>query len=292
MNKITQRLLIFFVGLPAVVGIVVFLPHYNHLAINILTVIFSALGAVEFSVMLSQKNLSIQRKEAAVFGALPPASMILVIAFDWNVLLVPAVFTAVIAWLLLSRAFSQGDALDGFINRLAAGIAVLIYPGMLLAWIVGMTQWEKSASVILLTFLAAVFGSDSTAWASGMLFGKGNQGIIQASPKKSVAGFIGGAITPVLVGTGAVLLWPDLFILKPGLFSAFHPVFAGAVLGLLTGVAGTLGDLAESAIKRSSGLKDSGSIIMGRGGALDSVDSIALAAPVYYLTINLFFSLS
>jgi phosphatidate cytidylyltransferase len=59
---------------------------------------------------------------------------------------------------------------------------------------------------------------------------------------------------------------------------------AGIILGLLSAAAGNLGDLAESALKRSADMKDSGTIIPGRGGVLDTIDSICLAAPVYYFS--------
>jgi phosphatidate cytidylyltransferase len=64
---------------------------------------------------------------------------------------------------------------------------------------------------------------------------------------------------------------------------------AGALLGFGAGIAAILGDLCESAIKRSADVKDSGSLILGRGGALDSIDSLALAAPVYYLLYQVLF---
>jgi phosphatidate cytidylyltransferase len=64
---------------------------------------------------------------------------------------------------------------------------------------------------------------------------------------------------------------------------------AGAILGFCAGAAASLGDLGESAIKRSAGVKDSGSLILGRGGALDSIDSLLLAAPVYYILYEVLF---
>jgi phosphatidate cytidylyltransferase len=289
MKKIVQRLLIFFLGIPIIIAIVIFFPHYNHLVLNLAVVLFSAMGAAEFSVILSQKKLFIPKKEAAVLGALTPAAVVMVVVFKSNAYILPVVFIAAVIWLLLSRTFSKGEALDGFINHLAAGFATLIYPGMLLAWIVGMSQWEKSSSIVILTFLTAVFSCDSAAWAVGKLFGKGNQGIIPASPNKSAAGFIGGAIAPVLVCITAAMFWPGIFI--PKYTSIFgNPIVAGSILGLLTGTSATLGDLAESAIKRSSGIKDSGNIILGRGGALDSVDSIAMAAPVYFIAFTQLFN--
>ena len=287
-KKVYQRLLIFFLGLPSIVAMVVLLPWYHHLAFNVLTVIFSALGAAEFSVLLAQKKLCIPKWEAAALGGAIPAAMILTESFGFNGLLIPAVIAGAVSWLLLSRIFSRGDALNSSLNRMVAGFAALIYPGMLMAWIVRMSHWDNYASVIILTFLISVFAGDSAAWAVGMLFGKGNQGIIPASPNKSIAGFVGAIIAPILVGTGAALIFPDAFIPKYGLPSEFTPV-AGAILGLVTGIAATLGDLGESTIKRSSGLKDSGNVIPGRGGVLDSIDSIALAAPVFYMAFRLLF---
>ena len=284
MKKMVQRLLIFFIGLPAILSLVLFLPQFKHLAFNIVVVIFSALGAAELSVLLAQKNLRIAKAEAAVLGAVPPSAMLLTVCFGFNDLLLPAVIAVAVAFLLMSRVFSRSESLHDSINRIAAGFAVLLYPGILMTWIVRMSHLENTG-IIILTFLCIVFSSDSAAWAMGIVFGKGNQGIIPASPSKSIAGFIGGLITPTLVGMSAALLFPEAFI-PDRILNA--PVSA-AILGLLTGIAGTLGDLGESVIKRSSGLKDSGGIIPGRGGVLDSIDSITFAAPLFYLAFRLLF---
>jgi phosphatidate cytidylyltransferase len=159
----------------------------------------------------------------------------------------------------------------------------MVYPGLFLIWFIWMGSLANSSPVIL-TFLLMVFGSDSVAWAAGMLFGKGNRGIVAASPNKSVAGFAGGIGASILVGAGAE------FFIKSAFLSRFLPPLAGGIiLGLLSGCASALGDLAESALKRSSGMKDSGSLIPGRGGVLDSIDSIALAAPVFYLGYRILF---
>jgi len=288
MRNIAQRLLIFVIGIPAIASLVLFLPHYHHLVFNLLVVIFSGLGAAEFSGMLSHKNLVISKKEAAVFGVLPPAAMILIVNSAAGDILIPAVLAAVTIWLLLSRTFSGGDALENFIYRFAAGIAALVYPGMMLAWLVRISQWEN-AGILIITFLFIVFSGDGLAWAFGMAFGRGNKGLIPASPNKSAAGFAGGIIAPIIVGAGAVLLLPDVFV--PCRSSIIGSrIIAGCILGLLTGAAAILGDLGESAIKRSSGIKDSGSIIPGRGGVLDSIDSLAFAAPVFCLLFSLLFS--
>jgi phosphatidate cytidylyltransferase len=159
----------------------------------------------------------------------------------------------------------------------------MIYPGLFMAWIVRMSLFPRSDMVILM-FLLMVIANDSAAWAMGMLFGKNNRGIIPASPNKSIAGFIGGFAASIMVGLGATHLAPETF---PSRLAA---PFSGIILGLVSGLAGALGDLGESAMKRSANIKDSGTIIPGRGGVLDTIDSIALAAPVYYGLYQLLFT--
>lgn len=144
-------------------------------------------------------------------------------------------------------------------------------------WIIRMTRLAH-ATVIILSFLLMVFANDSLAWAVGMLFGKGNRGFIPASPNKSIAGFIGGMAGSLIIGIIAPLLFPAAFTTNHTL----PRLIAGIILGICVGIVAIIGDLAESTIKRSGEVKDSGFIIPGRGGVLDSVDSIALAAPVFY----------
>jgi phosphatidate cytidylyltransferase len=96
-----------------------------------------------------------------------------------------------------------------------------------------------------------------------------------------VVGFIAAALPPV----GAI--WsPDVFAA-----ARFPLPVSICVLGLFTGFASITGDLAESALKRSCGVKDSGTIMPGRGGMLDSIDSLSLAAPVFFIMYNVLFAL-
>jgi phosphatidate cytidylyltransferase len=270
-------------GIPLIICIILFLPWYKHLALNMLVVIFSGLGAVEFSHILKQKNLVLHPAEAMILGSLCPLAMTASVSFGLEGALVPAALVAGVSWLLLSRVFGGEGVLKDYTNRAAAGISVMVYPGFFLIWIIRMADLPRGAPLIL-TFLLTVMFNDSIAWAAGVLFGKGNRGIIPASPNKSIAGFAGGAGAAVIAGTGCVLLFPAAF--TPKLLSALP---SGIVLGFLSGIAAALGDLGESALKRSSAIKDSGSLIPGRGGVLDSIDSIALAAPVFYAVYRLLF---
>ncbi|MCL2067185.1 MAG: phosphatidate cytidylyltransferase [Treponema sp.] len=285
MKKLAQRLLVFLIGIPLIVILVLFLPYYHNLALNVVIIIFTAIGAVEFSTMLEKKHLKISRIEAAILGALAPAVETLSLVFNCSRLSVPFFLMAGLFWVLLSRIFSRLDAIENFAGRLAAGSSVLIYPGVFLFWLVRMSEW-KNSGIIILIFLLVTIGSDSAAWLAGILFGKRNRGIVPVSPNKSIAGFIGGIFGSILISCGAYFIVPSVFIMRGEIL----PGTAAAVfLGLCTGIAGALGDLCESAIKRSCGFKDSGNIMLGRGGVLDSIDSIAVAAPVFYLLYSLLF---
>ncbi|AEF85889.1 phosphatidate cytidylyltransferase [Treponema primitia ZAS-2] len=276
MNKLIQRLLVFIIGVPLTICLVLYFPQKNHIAVNVAVILLSALGAIEFAGMLKKKGSTLPSWEAAILGSLAPLAMTLMVSFGWSGQSIPMALTLGAAWLLVSKVFTGADKFQDINNQVVGGFAVMIYPGLFMAWIIRMSLIPLSDMVILM-FLLMVMGNDSLAWAAGMLFGKGNRGIVPASPNKSIAGFIGGFIVSILVGLGAVLFFPLEF--SPTRFSA---PLSGILLGLICGIAGTLGDLGESALKRSAGTKDSGTIIPGRGGILDTIDSIALAAPVYY----------
>ena len=284
MNKIVQRLIVFFVGLPALLAITLFLPHHNHLVLNLLIVGFSILGALEFRNILNIKNLVISVPETIILGGISPAAWTVAVTFGLDgSALAPAAFILGACWLLISGIFSSQEKLDGYIGRTTAGFAVMIYPGLFMAWMVKMTMFPEAGIVILVFFFMSLV-NDAIAWATGVLFGKNSRGFIPASPNKSLVGFAGGLAASVGAGIVAVVTLPDLFT-----STVMPPMLAGALLGLGSGAAATLGDLGESAIKRSAGVKDSGSLILGRGGALDSIDSAALAAPVFYLLYRMLF---
>jgi phosphatidate cytidylyltransferase len=283
-KKLVQRLLVFFVGIPVVAALVVFLPQYNHLAVNIAVIAASAIGAAEFSLMLKKRGFVVYTPEAAVLGALSPLSMTLSVSFDISSQLTPAFFIVGASWLLVSGIFchDNGD-FSRILHRLAAGFSVLMYPGHFLSWIIRMSLFKHSIAVILI-FALTVMANDSAAWAFGMLLGKNNRGIFSVSPNKSIAGFVAGLAASVVVCSGAAYLLPNAF--DPDKLSRLP---GGILLGLFSGIAVTLGDLAESAIKRCCDTKDSGFLIPGRGGVLDSVDSIAFTAPVFFMLYRFFF---
>jgi phosphatidate cytidylyltransferase len=132
---------------------------------------------------------------------------------------------------------------------------------------------------VLLGLFIILWSSDVGAYVFGMLFGqKGKHKLFPSvSPKKSWEGFIGGLL--IALATGCVL-W-SAGMLPYGLIHVL-------AISLLIAVFGMFGDLVESMLKRSVGVKDSGHIMPGHGGLLDRFDAALFALPVAIFYITLF----
>ena len=287
MKKLTERLLIFIIGIPLVSSLVLLLPHNFNLALNIAVIFFSGMGAVELSSMLEKKLIHIPKAESFILGALAPLSLTLYISFGLPQWIIPAVIMTGAGWSLISRVFSRKAEIEFITNYIIGCFSLLIYPGFFICWIIFMSGWGNPPAILL--FLFITFGSDSIAWLFGTLFGENNRGIIVVSPNKSIAGFIGGAFGSLLVSVAAVFIFSTHFPF-PYEIPLSSMILITLIIGLCTGIAASLGDLAESAIKRSCDFKDSGNFMLGRGGVLDSIDSIAVAAPVFFILFNYFFN--
>ncbi len=120
--------------------------------------------------------------------------------------------------------------------------------------------------------------SDMGAYLVGSVIGR-HQLISHISPKKTWEGFFGGLVFSLLGSYALFSLLPDAF---PGM-SWLH----ATILGLLLGFVAVIGDLAESIVKRSMGVKDSGTMLPGIGGALDLIDSLLFTAPLLYFYLQL-----
>lgn len=128
---------------------------------------------------------------------------------------------------------------------------------------------------LIIGFLLLLWTYDTGAYLTGIAFGK-HRLMERISPKKSWEGFFGGTIITVTVA------W-----LLSGWFGLVSTT-GWIIIALIIAVAGTYGDLAESMLKRSIGVKDSGSLLPGHGGLLDRFDSALFSFPLVYLFITLF----
>ena len=278
MSKVVKRLLTFFIGVPLVLAIV-FCDYLNHLPLQVVLGIFAVLGANEFYNMMQEKGIKLFTREILLIAtALLPMACYTFILYGLSLDITPWLFIAIVIILMGFECFSA-KTFENSLQKIAYSVLIIFYTGFLLTFISRMTLLPDSRYVISL-FLIFVFMCDSFAWFFGILFGKTTRGYVAASPNKSLVGFIGGIAGSIGCGFIFKYFFPDIMII-----SNLHL----AILGLVTSLAAIIGDLIESVFKRSCGVKDSGKLIPGRGGVLDSIDSIVIAAPIFYIGYNFLF---
>lgn len=158
-----------------------------------------------------------------------------------------------------------------------AYLGAIIIP-YLLSSVLRILVHNASGRVFVLLPFVAAWCSDSMALIFGMLFGK-HKLIPAVSPKKTVEGAVGGVLGSVL---GMVV-----YGLVTGRYFAAEPHFPLLVLaGIVGSVAGQVGDLSLSLIKRNTGIKDYGKIMPGHGGVLDRFDSVLFTAPLFEILLH------
>ena len=123
---------------------------------------------------------------------------------------------------------------------------------------------------ILFGLLILIWSSDSWAFVCGKLFGR-HKLFEKISPNKTWEGFIGSIILTTITG----------YVISDNGFGLSQTEWM--ILGTITAISATLGDLFQSMLKRESNIKDSGNILPGHGGILDRFDSILICFPVFYL---------
>jgi len=279
MKKIIERIIVFVVGLPLIISSVYFLPYQHFLVLHLEIFAVTALSIIEIRAMFSRKIAMYSTPVVLCAGLIAPIATYLYAAGLFSRIEMIATGIGALYFIFFVETFySFSKPFEKSIQRVCSAVFVIFYPGLLIIFISAMTRWP-SASNIIAVFLLMVFLCDSLAWLFGILFGKGNRGFVPASPNKSIVGFIGGLIAATAAGWLAFKLFP----------SAFGKSLNGSLItGFCTGVAAIIGDLIESIFKRSAEVKDSGALILGRGGILDSIDSILFAAPIFYLCYRFF----
>ena len=148
---------------------------------------------------------------------------------------------------------------------------------VLLGTAIDIRQFDLLMSTQLtLVLVLSVWACDTAAFFFGTLYGK-KKIFPSVSPKKSWVGSVSGLIAAMAVFLG--------FYYQDWLGSYFSLKDA-IVFGLITGVFGQIGDLAESLLKRDAGVKDTGTLLAGHGGVLDRFDSLIFAMPLAYLYVH------
>jgi len=273
------RILSALVLLPLVIGTIWFLPPGATLVLALVTAV---LAFVEYAAIAEALGARIPRMTSAVVVAAACIGTFIAgtpsdaVGLDGRVGLHPSVLDVVLmSGLIVTGATAVASGRPGpeILRDAAASLFPAIYIGLPLGALAAIRhEWLGGRHGVLL-LMAVIVVSDSAQYYTGRAFGR--RPLSPAiSPKKTVEGAIGG----VVFGTIAMMVggrW---------LFGA--SVWSLALVGAAVVLLGIVGDLFESLLKRSAGLKDSSQLIPGHGGVLDRIDSWLFAVPMYYVFVR------
>lgn len=201
-----------------------------------------------------------------VAGALVPPLMFFFGIDAFPPYLIGAVFAFFLFGLIRERELKDSSADIAF-----KGLGI-IYIALPLSYLIFLRE-ETNGEWWLLLLLVIIWANDTFAYFTGKSIGR--TGLSRISPKKTAEGAFGG----LLGGFVVAFLYNKFLSMGLGIGTI-------AVLSLVIGVVGIIGDIAESLLKRAAGVKDSGTIIPGHGGVLDRIDSLIFPIPlIYYFVV-------
>lgn len=186
--------------------------------------------------------------------------------------------------------FTFADPERNHAKDLFATVFVMVYPGFLisLAWML-VQRYSAVYAIPFAIFLPV--GADTFAYWFGSMIG-GKKLCPSISPKKTVAGFVGGLFGGMLVAVIMFLLFEQFKLFPesgyvPFTDATWKSALIYLAIGLVGALAGQLGDLAASRIKRALGIKDFGKIFPGHGGIMDRFDSIIAGVIVLLVSFSI-----
>jgi phosphatidate cytidylyltransferase len=264
------RILTAIVLIPAVLCVVFLAPYWVFVLI---TAAVSALAGWEF--MSLARHTGSRPPRIAVVVAL---AALFAGAFEYPDRIVILLGLLSIA-LLVYCTFSRTP--DRVLADATASVFCLFYVGSTLLALPTMREESNGPSVLLFLF-CVVWAGDIAALYVGRYLGRRKMAPA-ISPQKTWAGAVGSlfasvAIAAALLGAAYLLetRWNSVVLSYP------DEIWFWLVLAVIVNIAAQVGDLAESALKRSAGVKDSGVILPGHGGVLDRIDALLIAAPVLW----------
>ena len=270
-----QRILVAVVGIPALLFILCWLPHWATAALLAALCVVAAheLLSAACAKPIASRWFGI----AAILGVLVTFSPYWATHSDTAMVLMPWLFAAFLVLLFVALVVEHGkkDGLRFFdvCVILVAGVAIPLALGCLLR----LRLLDSGAGMVLIPLVAA-FSSDTMALFTGMALGK-HKLAPRVSPNKTREGALGG----IAGGMVGMVLFRIIFFLVTEL--QLHILWC-ILLGLVGAVMGQLGDLVFSCIKREYGIKDYGRLLPGHGGVLDRFDSVIFAAPVIWMLLR------
>ena len=277
MNNFITRTLSAIVYAGVVVASILVQPECfgNHMLLfGVVFMIVSTLAIREFHSLVGGSDVKIQ-SYAMIANSLLFCTLYFLFYGDmiWRPLLFA--YVAILLLAMIVHLFREKvNAVESWGN-LCAGQLMITLPFALMSGVVLYNKWLMFALFIL------IWVNDSGAYIVGSLMSKrkgGNHKMFpRVSPAKSWEGLIGGFVFDLIAGYIFYLVgWTTTMGLTA------YPLLDSLLFALVVGVFGTLGDLMESLMKRTIGVKDSGKFMPGHGGVLDRFDSLLLAVPVVY----------
>ncbi len=255
-----------------IVAIMVVTIFIGQIGLFIFYAILSMLALREY-ISVMDTRMADHRTLAYLFFAIIPIQFLLA-ASNWYVMFL--IFVPVYCFVLIPARMALAGDPDRFLTRSATiqwGVLMCVYfvsylPMLLHVQFPGL----PTGSPRLIFFLVLVTQlSDVLQYTFGKLFGKHHLAPV-ISPNKTTEGFVLGGLGAIGIGTG--LWWITPF-----------PWYGATMLSLVIVLAGFLGGLVMSAIKRDLHVKDWGTMIAGHGGVLDRIDSLIFSAPIYFHVI-------
>lgn len=274
-KNLRDRLITVFLGVPVVLGMIFFVPQYNFIAFSIFLLAMTFIGNLEMSKMLFGKVTLI-----GYLAFILPLVQYLqgIVGFSSQIPDLVYVALLLLSFMIEIKA-GEKDEFKLSLERAGKNALLITYPGYMASFFLKLLAIEGITSYAVMMFLVLAFGNDIFAYVFGRLFGKNNKGIVKVSPNKSLAGFIGSFFSAIALSFGYYALFKDNL--------PYISVLYRILLGVGVSISANIGDLIESVFKRSAGVKDSGNLFPGRGGALDSMDSEIASAPLFFLIFKL-----
>ena len=263
------RVLSALVLLPVVIGTIWFLPPEGTL---LLALVAALLAFSEYSHLSSTLGVTVP----VGIGGAAVALVCFEMWFADRTLHVNRTHLVLAAAMLVIGAASvgRGRPMPGVLADAAATLFAPVYIGLPLGSLAALrANTAPDGRWIVLLLLATIVVSDSAQYYAGRAFGRRPLSP-NISPKKTVEGALGGVI------------FATMAMAAGGRYVFRSPVWVLSILGAVIALLGIVGDLFESLLKRSAGVKDSSHLIPGHGGVLDRIDSWLFAAPVYYMFVR------
>ena len=260
------------------------LNYARLLPFRIFTLLVASVALFELADLVHRDHkvyrLSFYRLMVLVSGMVLPALTLILQLLNAHLLAIshiliitiPILFVALISVDIFAQSISTRSRRKAHTFSINVGFPLaIIYIGLPIIILLYLSE-QLRAPLLLGFAFGAVALFDTFSYICGRLFGRNGMPLIAVSPKKTIAGLVGGACITILIMT-PLLFWQD------ELFLQNLPLIL--LILSLTLFAALMGDLFESLIKRSVSAKDSGTIVYGRGGVLDSIDSYLFALPVF-----------